>query len=168
MILTIFSKLQGWRKIFDIVLSWNHDDKKPLSLKCIASTSDATFWWGTLAPLYPVARGSKSSFGRREEGGGRRGQHRRGRARQMAVASAYSKSAVGRARAGKRAGRQSLARRRRRRAKVGREMDGRGRTDADGRTDSETDGTEGAPSDLGEWQISTWKWRRWEGRGRER
>ena len=35
----------------------------PLSLKCIASTSDAIFWWGTLVPLYPVGREGKSSFG---------------------------------------------------------------------------------------------------------
>ena len=49
MFLTIFSKLQGWRKILDMIFFCNHDDKKPLSLKGIASSSDAIFWWGTPA-----------------------------------------------------------------------------------------------------------------------
>ena len=44
MILTIFSKLQGWRKILHLIFSLNHDDNMPLSLKCIVSTSDAIFW----------------------------------------------------------------------------------------------------------------------------
>ena len=35
--------LQGWRKILHLIFSLNHDDNMPLSLKCIASTSDAIF-----------------------------------------------------------------------------------------------------------------------------
>ena len=44
MILTIFSKLQDRRKILHLIFSLNHDDNMPLSLKFIASTSDAIFW----------------------------------------------------------------------------------------------------------------------------
>ena len=62
MISTIFSKLQGWRKILNLVFSLNHDDNLPLSLKCIAYTSDAIFWCGTLAPLYPVVQPMKDVF----------------------------------------------------------------------------------------------------------
>ena len=62
MILTIFSKLQGWRKILHLIFSLNHDDNMPLSLKCIASTSDAIFWCGTLAPLFPVVQPIKDVF----------------------------------------------------------------------------------------------------------
>ena len=36
MIPTIFSKLQGGRKILNLIFSLNHDDNMPLSLKCIA------------------------------------------------------------------------------------------------------------------------------------
>ena len=63
MILTIFSKLQGWRKILHLIFSLNHVDIMPLSLKCIASTSDAIFWWGTPAPLFPVVQPIKDLFG---------------------------------------------------------------------------------------------------------
>ena len=64
MIPTIFSKLQGWRKILNLIFSLHHDDNMPLSLKCIASTSDAIFWCGTLAPLYPVVQPIKDVFAR--------------------------------------------------------------------------------------------------------
>ena len=63
MIITIFSKIQGWRKILNYIFSLNHDDILPLSLKCIASTSDAIFWRGILAPLYPVVQPIKDVFG---------------------------------------------------------------------------------------------------------
>ena len=56
MILTIFSKLQGWRKILHLMFSLYHVDIMPLSLKYFASTSDAIFWCGTLAPLFPVVQ----------------------------------------------------------------------------------------------------------------
>ena len=41
-------------RILHLMFFLNHADTMPLSLKCIASSCDAIFWWGTLSPLYPV------------------------------------------------------------------------------------------------------------------
>ena len=70
MIPTIFSKLQHWRKILNWIFSLNHVDIMPLSLKCIASTSDAIFWCGTLVLLFPVVQPIKDLFDYKD---GRRG-----------------------------------------------------------------------------------------------
>ena len=81
MILAIFSKLQCWRKKLDMIFFCNLDDKKPLSLKGIASSSDAIFWRGILAPLYPVAREGKTSFEYNSEAIERRNEERTNGAR---------------------------------------------------------------------------------------
>ena len=46
-----------------MLFSLNHADILPLSLKCIASTSDAIFWCGTPPPLFPVVLPIKDVFG---------------------------------------------------------------------------------------------------------
>lgn len=58
-----FLKVTGFEKnILHLIFSLNHVDIMPLSLKCIASTSDAVFWCGTLAPIFPVVQPIKDVF----------------------------------------------------------------------------------------------------------